>query len=182
MAILVMVILIMLEDLLKLEQRDIAGVCFEDKLFPKTNSFLNGEKQQLADINEFCGKIEACKDTQNDPDFQVVARLESFITGRGLDDALERANAYSEAGADAILVHSKKADSSDIEDFVKHWTLDTPLVIVPTKYYKTPTDTFRDLNISTVIWANHNIRASIEAMQKQVNKYIDESLMGIEDS
>ena len=167
----------------KLEQREIAGVCFEDKLFPKTNSFLNGEKQQLADINEFCGKIEACKDTQYDPDFQVVARLESFITGRGLDDALERANAYCEAGADAILVHSKKADSSDIEDFVKHWTLDTPLVIVPTKYYKTPTETFRDLNISTVIWANHNIRASIEAMQKTSKQiYNDESLMGIEDS
>jgi phosphoenolpyruvate phosphomutase len=95
----------------KLESRGIAGVCLEDKLFPKTNSFIDGELQPLADIHEFCGKIMACKDTQKDDDFNVVARLEAFITGHGLDEAYKRAEAYHKAGADAILCHSKKAVS-----------------------------------------------------------------------
>jgi len=95
----------------KLESRGIAGVCLEDKLFPKTNSFIDGELQPLADIHEFCGKIMACKDTQKDQDFNVVARLEAFITGHGLDEAYKRADAYHKAGADAILCHSKKAVS-----------------------------------------------------------------------
>ena len=92
----------------KLEQRDIAGVCIEDKLFPKTNSFINGESQDLADIDEFCGKIKAAKDTQKDPDFCVVARVEAFIAGLGLEEALKRAEAYEDAGAEALLIHSKK--------------------------------------------------------------------------
>merc|ERR1711988_1278073 len=75
----------------KLERVDIAGVCLEDKLFPKTNSFIDGELQPLADIDEFCGKIMACKDTQRDPDFMLMARLEAFITGYGLDEAYKRA-------------------------------------------------------------------------------------------
>jgi phosphoenolpyruvate phosphomutase len=91
----------------KLEQRNIAAMCLEDKLFPKTNSFIRGEQQPLADIREFCGKIAAAKDTQQDPDFCVVARVEALIAGRGLEEALRRAHAYSDAGADAILMHSK---------------------------------------------------------------------------
>jgi phosphoenolpyruvate phosphomutase len=95
----------------KLESRGIAGVCLEDKLYPKANSFIDGEMQPLADIHEFCGKIMACKDTQKDEDFNVVARLESFITGHGLDEAFTRAEAYHKAGADAILCHSKRVVS-----------------------------------------------------------------------
>jgi len=128
----------------KLEQREIAGVCLEDKLFPKSNSFISGETQPLADIDEFCGKIKAAKDSQNDDDFVVVARIEAFIAGWGLSEALRRAEAYREAGADAILVHSKKTDSSDIELFMKEWANRHPVVIVPTKYYSTPTDLFRN--------------------------------------
>ena len=90
----------------KLEQRGIAGVCIEDKQFPKTNSFLNGERQPLADIEEFAGKIAAGKDTQLDPDFCIVARVEALIAGWGMDEALKRAEAYRRAGADAILIHS----------------------------------------------------------------------------
>ena len=69
----------------KLEQRGVAAVCIEDKLFPKTNSFIAGEKQPLADMDEFCGKIKAGKDAQSDGDFSIVARVEAFIAGRGLD-------------------------------------------------------------------------------------------------
>src|SRR3712207_6986805 len=78
----------------KLEQRGVAAVCVEDKLFPKTNSFINSERQPLADMAEFAGKIKAVKEAQADPDFCVVARLEAFIAGWGLDEMLRRAEAY----------------------------------------------------------------------------------------
>src|SRR6202161_928985 len=101
----------------KLEQRGIAGVCIEDKQFPKTNSFLNGERQPLADIEEFAGKIAAGKDTQSDPNFSVVARVEALIAGWGMDEALRRAEAYRLAGADAILIHSKIFNPYEIVTF-----------------------------------------------------------------
>lgn len=166
----------------KLEQRQIAGVCIEDKLFPKTNSFIGGETQPLADIDEFCGKIKAAKDSQTDEDFVVVARVEAFIAGWGLEEALRRAEAYRQAGADAILIHSKKSDPSDIVAFMQEWGNRHPVVIVPTKYYSTPTDLFRDLGISMVIWANHNLRAAITAMQKvSAQIYRDQSLINVEN-
>lgn len=166
----------------KLEQRGVAGVCIEDKLFPKTNSFL-GNAQPLADINEFCGKIRAMKDMQRDPDFCVVARVEAFIAGWPLEENLKRAEAYRKAGADAVLIHSKRADSKEIDAFMKEWGNRLPVVIVPTKFYKTPTQHFRDQGISLAIWANHNLRASISAMQKitaQIHK--EQSLANIENT
>lgn len=166
----------------KLEQRDIGGVCIEDKIFPKTNSFLRGEKQPLADINEFAGKIKAGLDARTDEDFCIVARVEAFIAGWGLEEALKRAEAYHNAGATAILMHSKKSTSEDIEVFMKHWGNRCPVVIVPTKYYATPTDKFRELGISTAIWANHNMRSAITAMQKTTQQiFEDESLVNVED-
>ncbi len=166
----------------KLEQRDIAGLCIEDKLFPKTNSFINSENQPLADIDEFCGKIKAAKDSQKDSDFIVVARLEAFIAGWGLSEALRRAEAYMDAGADAILVHSKKSDPSDIEAFTNEWNKRLPVVIVPTKYYSTPTDKFRELNISLIIWANQILRSSISAMKNTSRLiYEEQSLINVED-
>jgi phosphoenolpyruvate mutase len=164
----------------KLEQRGIGGVCFEDKTFPKTNSFI-GDKQKLADIDEFCGKIRACKDYQINPYFVIVARLEAFIAGFGLNEALKRAYAYHNAGADAILVHSKISDSSDIDSFMKEWDNRCPIIIVPTKYYRTPTQHFRDIGISTVIWANHNMRTSMTAMQETTKQIFEsESLEDVE--
>nr|WP_295969689.1 phosphoenolpyruvate mutase [uncultured Bacillus sp.] len=165
----------------KLEQRDIAGVCIEDKLFPKTNSFIKGETQPLADIDEFCYKIKAMKDTQKDDDFVVVSRVEAFIAGWGLKEALRRAEAYLQAGTDAILIHSKKSDVSEIETFMKEWGNRLPVVVVPTKYYTVPTAKLRELGISMAIWANHNLRASIHAMElasKQI--YQQESIRHIE--
>ncbi len=165
----------------KLEQRDIAGVCIEDKLFPKTNSFIGGETQPLADIDEFCGKIKAAKDTHVDNSFCVVARVEAFIAGWGLREALRRAEEYRKAGADAVLVHSKRSDSSEIETFMQEWSGRLPVVIVPTKYYSTPTSKFRDMGVSLVIWANHNVRASISGMQKITERiFQDQSLMNVE--
>ena len=163
----------------KLEQIGIGGVCFEDKLFPKTNSFIEVEGgQPLADMNEFCGKIRACKDYQINPNFVVVARIEAFIAGRGLEEALKRAKAYHNAGADTILVHSKIKTSKDIDDFMKRWDNRCPIVIVPTKYHQTPTEHFRDLKISTVIWANHNFRACIDVMRKTSKQIVHRNMAG----
>ncbi len=100
----------------KLEQRGIAGVCIEDKVFPKTNSFIGGERQPLADVDEFCGKIKAGKDAQHDEHFSIVARVEALIAGWGMDEALRRAEAYRAAGADAILIHSKLSKPDEILD------------------------------------------------------------------
>src|SRR3984957_13486585 len=105
----------------KLEQRGIAGVCIEDKQFPKTNSFLNGERQPLADVEEFAGKIAAGKDTQSDPNFSIVARVEALIAGRGMAEALRRAEAYRRAGADALLIHSNLSKGDEILTFAREW-------------------------------------------------------------
>jgi phosphoenolpyruvate phosphomutase len=166
----------------KLEQRGIAGVCIEDKQFPKTNSFINGERQQLADIDEFAGKIAAGKDTQTDPNFSVVARVEALIAGRGMQEALRRAEAYRRAGADAILIHSKLSKADEILEFSREWARRCPLVIVPTRYYSTPTEVFRQAGISTVIWANHLVRSAATAMQSVAKEIHDsETLVNVED-
>ncbi len=165
----------------KLGERGIAGVCLEDKLFPKTNSFL-GERQPLADMAEFCGRIRAGKDVQVDDDFCIVARTEALISGHSMDEALRRAEAYHAAGADAILVHSKKSDASEITGFMRRWDRRCPVVIVPTMYYATAADVFREAGISMVIWANHLVRASISAMAETAREIAAaESLIGVED-
>jgi phosphoenolpyruvate phosphomutase len=167
----------------KLESRNIAGVCIEDKIFPKTNSLVSREKQPLAEISEFCGKIRAMKDTQEDPDFVVVARIEAFIAGWGLDEALARADEYRNAGADGILIHSKRSSAIEIEQFMQAWKDQVPVIVIPTKYYSTPTGKLAALGISTVIWANHNLRASITAMQKLSRQIHDEQyLINVEDT
>ena len=167
----------------KLEARGIAGACIEDKLFPKSNSLLgNTESKPLASMEEFSLKIRAMKDHQRDPDFQVVARVEAFIAGWPLEEALKRSEAYVAAGADAILIHSKRSDHAEIESFMKAWKGRHPVIIVPTKYYTTPTQTFRDWGVNTVIWANHNLRACISAMQQTTQQiYKDQSLMQVEN-
>ncbi len=165
----------------KLCQRDIAGVCIEDKLFPKTNSFL-GSNQPLADVEEFCGKIKAGKDSQTDDAFNIVARIEALIAGWGMDEALRRAEAYHAAGADALVIHSKKSTPDEILTFCREWDNRCPLVLIPTKYYRTPTDRFREVGASLVIWANHNLRAAISSMREVSRRLKDEeTLITVED-
>ncbi len=157
----------------KLEKIGVAGVCLEDKVFPKTNSFLP-YNQSLSSIEEFVGKIQAAKDTQSDPHFCVIARTEAFISGEGLESALRRADAYQKAGADAILVHSKKSTIDEIKAFCDRWDDSVPLVIVPTKYASTPSEVYEELQISMVIWANHLFRASLLAMEKAAQRIFQE--------
>ncbi len=150
----------------KLELRGIAALCIEDKLFPKANSFLEGELQPLAEVEEFCGKIQAGKDAARDDDFAIVARTEALIAGWGLGEALRRAEAYVEAGADAILIHSSQATADEVLAFKSEWGERAPVLIVPTKYWRTPTQVFREARFSLVIWANQLLRSALEAMQE----------------
>ncbi len=166
----------------KLEQRGVAAVCIEDKLFPKTNSFIQGSAQPLADVDEFCGKIAAGKDAQGDDRFAIVARVEAFIAGWGLEEALRRAEAYRKAGADAILIHSALSVADEVLAFKREWGDRCPVVIVPTKYYATPTDLFREAGFSIAIWANHMVRTSIAAMQNTARRIFEEqNLLSVED-
>ena len=167
----------------KLEQREIAGICIEDKVFPKTNSFLRGETQPLASIDEFCGKIKAGKDAVRNNDFVFVARVEALIAGWGLPEALKRAEAYRDAGADAILMHSKQQNPDEILEFLDEWSNRLPVVLVPTTYYSTPTGVFRSKSVSVIIWANHLIRGATDTMRHVAHTIArDESVAGIEDS
>jgi phosphoenolpyruvate phosphomutase len=167
----------------KLEQRGIAAVCIEDKLYPKTNSFIDGHKQQLAKIDEFCSRIKAGKDAQLDDDFAIITRVEAFIAGWGLGEALRRAEAYHEAGSDGILIHSAMSAPTEVLAFKTEWADRSPVVIVPTKYYATPTEVLREAHFSIAIWANHMLRAAIPAMQQTAATLMrEENLLSIEDN
>ena len=166
----------------KLEQRGVAAVCIEDKLYPKTNSFIDGNKQELAEIDEFCSRIKAGKDAQQDDDFSIITRVEAFIAGWGLGEALKRAEAYHAAGADGILIHSALSQPGEVLAFKREWGDRCPVVIVPTKYYATPTDVFRDAGFSMAIWANHMLRAAIDAMQSCADTLAaEQDLRSVED-
>jgi phosphoenolpyruvate phosphomutase len=158
----------------KLGTRGVAGVCIEDKGFPKTNSLLDNSPTALADTEEFCGRIRAAKDHQPNAQFAVVARTEAFICGQTVAEALHRAYAYRDAGADAILVHSRRETADDIGEFMQEWDKSRPILIAPTTYYKTPTSQFLAWGISTVIWANHSLRSAIHAMQETCRQLVRE--------
>ena len=166
----------------KLEQRSIAGMCIEDKTFPKTNSFLRADTQPLADAEEFAGRISAGKDSQLSDDFMIIARVEALIAGWGMDEALRRAELYHEAGADAILIHTASRAADEVIEFKKEWADRSPVVIVPTKYYAAPTELFRSAGFAAVISANHLMRSSLAAMQRTAHQiFEEESLLGVED-
>ena len=162
----------------KLEQRGIAALCIEDKLFPKSNSFPEGEVQPLAPIEEFTGKIRAGKEAARDEHFTLVARTEALIAGWGLSEALRRAEAYVEAGADAILIHSSRPTADEVLAFRSEWGDRSPVIIVPTKYWRTPTHVLREAGFSMVIWANHVLRASLAAMQRTARALAREQAAG----
>lgn len=166
----------------KLGQRDVAGMCIEEKLFPKANSFIDGEQQPLADPQEFAGKIKAAKDTQQDSDFCVVARVEALIAGYSLGEALSRAFTYYQAGADAILIHSKRSTPCEILEFMDQWENTCPVAIVPTMYHQTPTEQFREAGVSLVIWGNQLMRCTVSAMQHTAARiFSDQSLHAVEN-
>ena len=164
----------------KLSQRGAAGVVLEDKLFPKMNSFI-GEVQQLATVPEFCGKLKAALDSRSSQDFQIVARVEGLLFGMSMDEALARAHRYVDVGADAVFVHSKKADASQILEFCKRWDRTAPIIICPTTYPDIAFSTYQDTGVSACICANQNLRAAVQAMTTVSQKIFAEfGLAGVE--
>jgi len=145
----------------------VAAVVIEDKTFPKDTSLLAGGRQDLVRIEEFQGKIAAARAAGREHDLLVIARTEALIADLGLDEALKRAQAYSEAGADMILVHSKRKTPDEIIGFTRRWSKETRLVIVPTAYPDLTEAKIRELGkIGMVIYGNHAIRAAVTAMRQ----------------
>jgi phosphoenolpyruvate phosphomutase len=148
------------------ERAGAAAVVIEDKTFPKVTSLVADGRQELVRIEEFEGKIRAAVATRSSPDFLIIARTEALIAGLGEEEALRRAAAYEMAGADMILIHSKKSTPEEIESFVRAWQGKAPLVIVPTAYPQMNEARIRELGkIRMVIYGNHAIRAAVTAMK-----------------
>ncbi|MGZ5042734.1 MAG: phosphonopyruvate hydrolase [Usitatibacter sp.] len=149
------------------ESAGASAVVMEDKTFPKDTSLRAGGRQELVRVEEFQGKIAAACAARADRDFTVIARVEALIAGLGQAEAQRRARAYEEAGADAILIHSKAKTPDEILEFVRGWEGRAPLVLVPTAY---PQLTERDIaalgKVALVIYGNHAIRAAVGAMRE----------------
>jgi phosphoenolpyruvate phosphomutase len=148
----------------KYEARGIAAVVVEDKQFPKLNSFAQG-RQELTPIPDFVEKIRAAKSVQLSEDFMFISRIEALIAGAGMEEALKRADAYAEAGTDAIVIHSKSKEPTEIKTFIREWGNRKPVIVIPTTYYKITYSEFQELGVSMVIYANHGIRAAIRAIE-----------------
>ncbi|MCF8720242.1 phosphoenolpyruvate mutase [Nitrospina gracilis] len=155
----------------KLERAGVSAVIIEDKVFPKRNSLEAGTTQTLQEPQAFAYKIKRGKAVQMTDDFMIIARLESLIAGLGLDDALDRARAYLEAGADGIMIHSKSKDPSEILEFAKRYRsllaeleMDKPLICVPTTYNNIVEDELKKSGFHIVIYANHLLRTAYKSM------------------
>lgn len=148
------------------ERAGAAAIVIEDKSFPKVTSLVAGGRQELLRIEEFQGKIEAACAARTDAGFLVIARNEALIAGLGEHEALKRAAAYEEAGADMILIHSKQKTPDEVESFVRAFKGKAPIVIVPTAYPEMTATRIRALEkIRMVIYGNHAIRAAVTAMK-----------------
>lgn len=148
-----------------LEDAGAGGLCIEDKQHPKRNSFRNGNV--LVPQKLFAQRITVATRGRVDPSFMVVARIESLIAGTGMEDALARAVAYAEAGADALLIHSKAGDASEVVRFATEFAslgLEIPLICIPTTYPRTTVELLHSAGYQMIIFANQLLRASVRAM------------------
>jgi phosphoenolpyruvate phosphomutase len=142
-----------------------AGISIEDNEFPKRCSFYAGVQRALVPATEHAQKVEAAVAARSDPGFAVIARTEALIAGLGLDEALLRARAYADAGADAVLVHSKEQDFDELARFARSWDRPAPLVAVPTTYRTVGLDTLAAAGFCMAIFANQPLRAAVVAMR-----------------
>ena len=152
------------------EQAGIAGISIEDKVFPKQNSLLENGKQELISEKDFVAKIIAGKKVKQNHDFMIIARTEALIAGLGVDEALKRATAYENAGADAILIHSKNKTPNEIFEFCDLWKGVIPLIVVPTSYGSVKINDLISHKIKMVIYANQTLRIAHKSMSKLLNK------------
>ena len=157
----------------KYESAGISSICIEDKTFPKQNSLLENGKNDLLSEKEFVAKILSAKQARNDKDFLIIARVEALISGAGMNEALKRATAYENAGADAILIHSKQKTPDEIFEFADSWKGSVPIVVVPTTYDSVKISELSLHNVKMIIFANQTLRASHLAMTKLLREMVD---------
>ncbi len=176
-----------------LERMGVSMVIIEDKTGLKKNSLFGTEVKQTQDsIENFCAKIAAGKKAQKTKDFMICARIESLILEQGMEDALKRAFAFAGAGADAIMIHSRKKDPSEIKEFINKFRekdKTTPIVIVPTSFNTVYEDEWKEIGANVVIYANQLTRTGFPAMQDAARtilenhraKECDDKCMSIKD-
>ena len=156
----------------KFESAGVAAICIEDKIFPKQNSLLKNGKHKLITEKEFVAKILAAKEAKSNKNFMIIARTEALIAELGMNEALQRATAYQNAGADAILIHSKKETPDEIFEFSESWEGEIPLVVVPTTYPTIEIDDLIKNKFKMIIYANQTLRVAYSAinnMLKEIN-------------
>lgn len=160
-----------------LERLGVSAVIIEDKVGLKQNSLFGTDAVQTQDtIEGFCSKIKAGKEAQVTRDFMIIARIESLIAGKPVEDALERAFAYVAAGADGIMIHSKNKDGMDIKEFCQRFREKdnhTPIVAVPTTYAQFTEEELASWGINIVIYANHMLRSAYPAMVKCAERILE---------
>ena len=156
----------------KYESAGISSICIEDKTFPKQNSLLENGKNDLLSQKEFVAKILAAREARNDKNFIIIARVEALISGAGMNEALKRATAYENAGADAILIHSKQNTPDEIFEFVDSWKGSAPIVVVPTTYNSVKISELESHKIKMVIYANQTLRVAHMAMTRLLKELI----------
>lgn len=176
-----------------LERMGVSAVIVEDKVGLKKNSLFGTEVSQTQDsIEHFCEKIKAAKDVQLTDEFMIIARIESLILEQGMDDALERAHAFVGAGADGIMIHSRKKDPAEILEFCDKFrekNKETPIVVVPSSFNSITESELAEHGVNIVIYANQLTRSAFPAMEqtaKDILKYhraqeVDDRLMPIKD-
>jgi len=156
----------------KYENAGISSICIEDKIFPKENSLLENGRNDLLSEKEFVAKILAAKEARSNKNFIIMARVEALISGAGMVEALKRATAYENAGADAILIHSKQKTPDEIFEFTDSWKGSAPLVVVPTTYDSVKISELESHKIKMVIYANQTLRVAHMAMTGLLNELI----------
>jgi phosphoenolpyruvate phosphomutase len=159
--------------LVEYERAGISAISIEDNLFPKRNSLLGAEtKRELIPVGEQARRLRAAKNAQQTDDFVLIARIESLIAGHGVEDACTRADAYADAGVDAILIHSRDKTLAEIDGFLSSWTGigKIPLVAVPTLFPTFSSAQLYERGFNLVILANQAMRAAVGAMESTLEK------------
>ncbi|MCI8691533.1 MAG: phosphoenolpyruvate mutase [Lachnospiraceae bacterium] len=153
-----------------LERIGVSAVIIEDKKGIKRNSLFGTEVEQTQDsMEDFCAKIKAGKEALRTGEFMIIARIESLILEKGMEDALNRASAYVRAGADAIMIHSRKTEPDEIFEFCDRFRAEdreTPIVVVPTTFHSVTEQELQNHGVNIVIYANQFLRSAFPAMQR----------------
>ena len=165
----------------KYEKAGVAGICIEDKTFPKENSLLEKSNQNLISEKDFVAKIIAAREAKENNNFLLIARTEALIAEKGMEEAKKRATAYEKAGADAILIHSKKKSPDEVFEFAESWKGSIPLVVVPTTYPTVKVDELISHKIKMVIYANQTLRSAYSSMVDALKKVQNDDLEKLEE-